>query len=151
MITPATNQPFLGLCFTDGLAYNENNSASDVDDEIWFSDDVNRNIGVFRPNGTFVAGADATIVDASLSDTSGLAIGGANLYLANNGGGDVFRATTVAGLTLVDQFVSDLQNGDLKVHMDFRRIYATILDDWLGLDADQLLREPFQCLPLFDA
>lgn len=116
LINPATGQPFLAFCFTDGLAYNENDPNSDADDEIWFSDDVNRNIGLFRPDGTPVNGYDATSVDASLSLGSGLAIGGQNLYMANNGGGDVFRANkNTDPLVLVDQFTSgDTRQEDME-------------------------------------
>src|SRR5204863_2201681 len=33
----------------------------------------------------------------------------------------------------------DLDDGDLKFHTDFRRIYATLLDDWLGCDSRAVL------------
>jgi hypothetical protein len=106
LINPATGQTFLGFCFDDGLAYNENDPGSDADDELYFSDDVNRNIGLFRPDGTLVAGFDAADIDPSLSSQSGLAVGGSNLYMGNNGGGDVFRAALPA-FSFVDQFVSE--------------------------------------------
>ncbi|MBI2233027.1 MAG: hypothetical protein HYU56_03845 [Candidatus Aenigmarchaeota archaeon] len=106
LINPATGGSFLGYCFLDGLAYNENDPESDADDELWFSDDVNKNLGVFRPDGTLVTGYDATDTDEDLSSLSGLAIGGANLYMGNDGGGKVFRADKDT-LDLVDQFVSE--------------------------------------------
>ena len=31
--------------------------------------------------------------------------------------------------------LADLDAGDLKYHTDFRRVYATLLDGWLGCDA----------------
>ncbi len=105
LINPATGTPFLFHCFDDGLAFNANDPGDPADDEIWFSDDVNPNIGVFNTSGTLLVGYDATTIDASLSLNSGLAIGGDNLYLGNNGGGDIFRADRAA-FTLVDQFVS---------------------------------------------
>jgi hypothetical protein len=105
LINPATGNAFLNLCFIDGLAYNENDPLSDADDEIWFSDDVDDDLALFLPDGTFVAGFDATTIDPSLVSTSGLAVGGPNLYMANNGGGDVFRAQ-LPGLALLDQFTS---------------------------------------------
>jgi uncharacterized protein (DUF1501 family) len=43
----------------------------------------------------------------------------------------------------------DAKHGDLKVGLDFRRVYATLLDDWLGLPARAALGEDFQPLPLF--
>jgi hypothetical protein len=107
LINPATGETFLSLCFIDGLAYNENDPGTDVDDEIWFSDDVNRNVGLFTTTGVLVNGYDATTIDPSLSANSGLAIGGDNLYLGNNGGGDVFRSDKNSDpLALIDQFAS---------------------------------------------
>ena len=36
--------------------------------------------------------------------------------------------------------LSDLTDGDLKYHTDFRRVYATLLDDWLGVASKGVLR-----------
>jgi uncharacterized protein (DUF1501 family) len=35
--------------------------------------------------------------------------------------------------------LSDLDAGDLKFHTDFRRVYATLLDGWLGCDSTAVL------------
>jgi uncharacterized protein (DUF1501 family) len=35
--------------------------------------------------------------------------------------------------------LKDLDNGDLKFHTDFRRVYATLLDGWLGCDSKTVL------------
>src|SRR5262249_24590982 len=35
--------------------------------------------------------------------------------------------------------LSDLDAGDLKFHTDFRRVYATLLDSWLGCDHQAVL------------
>jgi uncharacterized protein (DUF1501 family) len=35
--------------------------------------------------------------------------------------------------------LADLDSGDLKYHTDFRRIYATLLDGWLGCDSKAVL------------
>jgi uncharacterized protein (DUF1501 family) len=46
----------------------------------------------------------------------------------------------------------DLEDGDLKVGIDFRRVYATVLEGWLGLrakDATDVLGGVFEQLPLF--
>ncbi len=40
-------------------------------------------------------------------------------------------------------------NGDLKVQYDFRRIYATILSQWLNVDAQDVLGGGFDTLPVF--
>src|SRR5262249_26806882 len=37
----------------------------------------------------------------------------------------------------------DPKHGDLKVGLDFRQVYATLLQDWLGLPADAALGGPF--------
>jgi hypothetical protein len=37
----------------------------------------------------------------------------------------------------------------LRVGIDFRRVYATVLDEWLGLPARQALGDMFERLPLF--
>jgi uncharacterized protein (DUF1501 family) len=42
--------------------------------------------------------------------------------------------------------LSDLDSGDLKYHTDFRRVYATLLDDWLGVDSRLVLGAKFDHL-----
>ncbi len=45
----------------------------------------------------------------------------------------------------------DLDNGALKFQIDFRRVYATVLDRWLGYDSQAVLGarfEPVNCLKL---
>ncbi|MDB5313189.1 MAG: hypothetical protein JWO38_7391 [Gemmataceae bacterium] len=46
--------------------------------------------------------------------------------------------------------LDDLSDGDLKYHTDFRRVYATLLDGWLGVDSRGVLGEKFEPLPLID-
>ena len=41
-------------------------------------------------------------------------------------------------------------NGNLKYHTDFRQVYATVLDTWLGADSQQVLGYSFPNLGLFD-
>jgi uncharacterized protein (DUF1501 family) len=43
----------------------------------------------------------------------------------------------------------DPRHGDLRVGVDFRRIYATLLHDWLGLSAKEALAGTFEPLTLF--
>ena len=43
----------------------------------------------------------------------------------------------------------DPVHGDLKVGIDFRRVYATLLEDWLGLRGKDVLAGTFELLPLF--
>ena len=44
--------------------------------------------------------------------------------------------------------LTDLNRGDLKFTTDFRRIYATLLGDWLHADAAKVLGGRFETLPL---
>ena len=46
--------------------------------------------------------------------------------------------------------LSDLTDGDIKYHTDFRRVYAALLDDWLGVDSKAVLGDAFEKLPLID-
>ena len=39
--------------------------------------------------------------------------------------------------------LTDLHQGDLKYQMDFRSVYATLLDRWLGVPSDQVLGRNF--------
>jgi uncharacterized protein (DUF1501 family) len=43
----------------------------------------------------------------------------------------------------------DAEHGDLKMAIDFRRVYATVLEDWLALPAAAALAGSFEKLPLF--
>lgn len=40
-------------------------------------------------------------------------------------------------------------NGDLQYTVDFRQVYTTVLQDWLGADPSQILNSPFQKLNMF--
>ncbi len=40
--------------------------------------------------------------------------------------------------------LADLDAGDLRFHTDFRRVYATMLDDWLGCDSRAVLGERWE-------
>jgi uncharacterized protein (DUF1501 family) len=44
--------------------------------------------------------------------------------------------------------LSDLIDGDLKMSIDFRRVYATILDRWLNVPAKEVLAGEFEALDL---
>jgi uncharacterized protein (DUF1501 family) len=47
--------------------------------------------------------------------------------------------------------LAHLHDGDPKHAIDFRCVYATVLERWLGLAAEGRLGGPFEPLPLFDA
>jgi len=42
--------------------------------------------------------------------------------------------------------LTDLTDGDLKYHTDFRRVYATLLEDWLKVDSKMVLGEKFETM-----
>ncbi len=56
-----------------------------------------------------------------------------------------------AGLVGTYPSLTDLDSGDLKMTVDFRRVYATILDGWLGLPDRRALGSAFEALPLLKA
>jgi len=65
---------------------------------------------------------------------------GSNLFLAGPGvtGGPVGSHPSL----------TDLTDGDLKYHTDFRRVYATLLDQWLNVDSKTVLGEKFEHMDL---
>jgi uncharacterized protein (DUF1501 family) len=67
--------------------------------------------------------------------------------------GPVFLAgpSVKAGLVGEAPPLLDLEVGDLKMRIDFRRVYASVLADWLGLPAKPALGGEFEKLPLFRA
>ena len=46
--------------------------------------------------------------------------------------------------------LTDQDNGALKVHIDFRRVYATVLDRWLGFESRSVLGQQFEILDVLD-
>jgi uncharacterized protein (DUF1501 family) len=42
----------------------------------------------------------------------------------------------------------DLDNGDLRYHTDFRSVYATVLERWLGRTSSDVLAGSFAPLPI---
>jgi uncharacterized protein (DUF1501 family) len=44
--------------------------------------------------------------------------------------------------------LTDLDNGALKVHTDFRRVYTTVLDRWLGFESRSVLGQQFEPLDI---
>jgi uncharacterized protein (DUF1501 family) len=53
-----------------------------------------------------------------------------------------------AGVHGVYPCLTDLEDGDLKQRVDFRQVYATLLEDWLGLPASEALGARFERLAL---
>lgn len=44
--------------------------------------------------------------------------------------------------------LDDLSQGDLKFNVDFRQVYATVLDNWLHTSSTKILKGRFEVLPL---
>jgi len=44
--------------------------------------------------------------------------------------------------------LTDLDEGDLKMQVDFRSVYATVLDDWMRVAPEKVLSQPFPKLAL---
>lgn len=65
--------------------------------------------------------------------------------------GPVFLSggTVKAGVHGDHPSLTDLDDGDLKFHTDFRRIYATLLDDWLGISSHEILGDHYEKLKIW--
>jgi uncharacterized protein (DUF1501 family) len=57
--------------------------------------------------------------------------------------------TVRGGLVGMTPSLTDLEDGDLKTHIDFRRVYAAALAHWLGLPSHEALGGAFEPLLLF--
>jgi len=55
----------------------------------------------------------------------------------------------IGGLVGGHPSLTDLDHGDLKMSVDFRAIYASLLQDWLQIPSDAVGLGRFRCPPLF--
>lgn len=78
--------------------------------------------------------------NASLGTDHGAA---APMFLAGGG--------IAAGVHGAHPSMTDLDDGDLKFHTDFRSVYATLLDKWLACPSEQVLHGKFDHLPVLKA
>lgn len=64
--------------------------------------------------------------------------------------GPVFLAgnKVKAGLIGEHPSLTDLDNGDLKYHTDFRQVYAAVLENWLACDSESVLGGKYEPLRL---
>ena len=46
--------------------------------------------------------------------------------------------------------LADLEAGDVKMAIDFRQVYSTILDQWLDVRPQEILMQQFQPLPILN-
>lgn len=54
-----------------------------------------------------------------------------------------------AGIIGTAPSLVDVEDGDLTWSIDFRRVYVTVLDEWLGIPSATALPGRFEPLPLF--
>ena len=47
--------------------------------------------------------------------------------------------------------LTDLSDGDLKFHTDFRQVYATVLEKWLNWKSEPVLGKKYQTLEFLKA
>lgn len=52
------------------------------------------------------------------------------------------------GLLGIHPSMERLDEGDLVYNLDFRQVYASVLDDWLGVDPNAVLGKPFKKVPV---
>jgi uncharacterized protein (DUF1501 family) len=66
-----------------------------------------------------------------------------------SGGGMFLFGTPVQGGIVGDHpSLTELDRGDLQWKTDFRSVYATVIDQWLGGKSAQVLGETFPKLPI---
>jgi len=54
-----------------------------------------------------------------------------------------------AGVHGIVPSLTDLVDGDPKIATDFRRVYAAVLEDWLGLPSRAALGSAFEAMSVF--
>jgi uncharacterized protein (DUF1501 family) len=59
--------------------------------------------------------------------------------------------TLKGGLVGAHPSLADAEEGGLKAHTDFRRVYATVLEKWLGIESRPILGGEFESLDVFRA
>ena len=58
----------------------------------------------------------------------------------------ISRGLKQKGLINSLPYLGDLQEGDLKYNLDFKNVYATLLNKWLGADDTKILGKQFNYL-----
>ena len=53
------------------------------------------------------------------------------------------------GLPANTQVEKDRYGGDLKLHTNFRSVYAAVLEDWLNVDSEPTLGKKFDKVKIF--
>jgi hypothetical protein len=65
---------------------------------------------------------------------------GADVIKIEPPGGDMTRPGVIGN----HPSLTDLDEGDLKFNVDFRSVYAAVLEDWLGANSQQVLGKPYR-------
>jgi uncharacterized protein (DUF1501 family) len=63
----------------------------------------------------------------------------------------LFGPRVKGGLVGDNPSLTDLDNGDVKHQVDFRSVYATVLQSWLDTPSKPVLGQQFKLLPLVRA
>ena len=63
----------------------------------------------------------------------------------------VFGKHLAPGLYGRPPSLTDLDDGNLKMTTDFRRVYATVIEEWMGADSARVLGQSFRTLGMFRA
>ena len=96
------------------------------------------------------AGLDDRVVVMTFSEFGRSVKENASLGTDHGTAGPVFVAGAPVNSCLVGATPSmtDLENGDLKTQFDFRQVYATLLEDWVGVNSAKVLGGSFDRLKL---
>ena len=80
-------------------------------------------------------------------------MGGLVYILRNGAGGAAFMFGDNVKGGQYSEFPSmkseDLEQGDVVPNYDFRGLYTTVLEDWMGLDGKPIVDGSFEKLPIF--
>ena len=60
----------------------------------------------------------------------------------------ILGGTAKAGLCGKYSSLTELDRGDLAFNVDFRSVYATVLEKWLKAPSEKVLGKAFQLLPV---
>ncbi len=97
-------------------------------------------------------GQDKRVVAMTFSEFGRRVVENSSKGTDHGSGSCLFVAGPAVKGGLVGKYPSltELDSGDLRWNLDFRRVYATILDKWLGCDSRLVLDGKFEPLPLID-
>lgn len=98
-----------------------------------------------------VAGLDDRVVVLAFSEFGRRVAENSSAGTDHGSAGPVFLAGTpvLGGLVGDTPDLSDLVDGDLKTSIDFRRVYATLLKEWLDVAPEEVMNSTHKQLNLF--